>query len=616
MLCPNCNNEIGEENSTCKFCEENAKLEEIKTEEVSKPIEEKKVEPTKEVPNTNESRRSILTVVGVAVVLLIMLVVACKVFVFSKDAEGMFKEYINKGIKSLAVPKEFNSIDVGVSLGFETDIEELEVLSGMNLSMNTQFDKKKEEAAVKLNINGKEDKLLNIEGILKDKKLYIKEESIFSKFLEITLTDEQIESINEIFLSEDLTFSQKANMKKATEQLNIEINKRLKKEYFKSENTKITIDGKEVSVKDNTLTLTIEEMGKILEDTLNSLKYNEKFLACYESEEEVKANLDMLIDYAESMYYSYGEEKITIHIYTKGLTSSFKGIAIEVEDGDNKALISILKKNNKNYVIECKAISGEEEIKLFSGNIEVIKNNVNKVEAKIEINITDMGKITLNVASEVKYNKGVNKPDVTSYVNIEDLTDDEFDEIYENVYDNPIFEQFSDYFMGSGYDDYDDDIVYTKDTKMSLKDYYDENEVEYTVPAGYRCYGQSDGYALYTIEKGDDYIDVDVDIEYGDVEENIAYKKGYVDNYSSYDSYKDVNVTDVTTKTVNGKEYKTFTLSYVYESGYGSYKTTYKEHYYFLEINDEYTYVVEINTTNDVSISEQDLNKFLDVVIK
>ena len=133
---------------------------------------------------------------------------------------------------------------------------------------------------------------------------------------------------------------------------------------------------------------------------------------------------------------------------------------------------------------------------------------------------------------------------------------------------------------------------------------YDGYTVKYNVPDGFEASSyNSEDMKMYMDE---DYNSVSVYINNNTVD---TYMKSLEEEYVLTSSlYKNQQISEIKTYTVNGKEYKFRTMTY--DDEYGSYVNL----YFAYELDNEYCYVVEVETEGG-NMSMETVKYFLDVTV-
>lgn len=680
MKCPNCNKEIDEGSAFCIFCgkpvdakpatEEAVKVEEVvKTEEDTPIVEEKKVveevitddeliveekpaaapvqeevvkqpEAEKKPEYTvapkatsgqsaqTKKRHSIITVAILGVVMLLAIIIGIVCLSLSSSPEKVYKAMITAFSNSMIANDAITNSQANISgaVEIETDIEELEeMVNELAVSANLQYDLDTREIIAKAKIDKGSDSYLDGQIFMNilEKKMYIGEANLFDKLISIEIPEEALTQINEIWGEDEQLTVDKSVAKTAAKRFSKAINDNLLDEYFSSQKVTVNIEGKNKNVKDNALILTGEQVKTVYTNALETLKNDDKFLACYKDEEQMKDTLETLIDEIEDMEI---EGTMEVHYYTSGLFNSFVGAAIvSTDEYDDQAVIEIIAADKNVYNVALKAISSGDEEELLTATVTVNKLDKDEMDVVVDLDIEDVGSITVKAAGSTIYGKDVETMDIANAVDYEDLTDDDMTEIAENLQDSALYSLIETYMDDSS--DYDDDYTYDDDdtSDYDLPDgvtleegegcvlTYDDDVVKFLVPSTFEEDYGGNSYRAYSKEVNYDYAEVDVDAEYATVDEYSQEIAESLDYLEDMDGYSDMTVSDIEEVEVNGVTFKKRTTSY--KSTIGSYSFTYVTTYYYTKITDEYTYVVAVSDDEEL-MTEAELTKFLTITIE
>lgn len=693
MKCPNCNNENEANNKFCIHCgnplpqeetpvQQEPVIENVEKEEVpvSPQVEEKtvveNVEETKVVNEVKETvsqpvkpqqtvapnaastqtaqtkqRRSLITILLAGIIVLILLVIIL-VTVLGGGPKKLYKNSIKNGINDL-----FNAEAYDAKNAKSTAIIELsssdsnyKTLDGIKADANVQFDLEKEQALIKVKVDQNNNSYLdlNLFGDLKDKKAFLEEKNLFNKIVGVDIPDDVIEQINEVIDIENLATKDTSKERKAMSKTLIKaINDNLESSYFSKNKVTVKIDDKDKKVKDNILTLTESELKVFLTNFANTLKNDEEFLKNYEvisgERDTLVGLLEEILDSADSLADSSTSEnpnQIQIHYYTSGMFNDFVGIGAIVlsEDAEDSNAIEIMKTSKDDvYTLGISEESSYGSKKETSFKMKVNKFDKNDVD--VEFDLTDVGlPMTIKMKTTSEYNKGIDTFDTSKAVNINDLTQEDYEEIMENLQNSPLYsaiEMLSNYFDMDDvlddtgdltFDDEDDDDETSEDVKIDVEDnqsYVLSNgynssidAVVFNVPSTFSEYEDSeDDYRIFKKEKGTDYVArayIDIASSYTDPEEYLKRQVETMDYiYEDPEFYYDINISDIETVKVNGREYSKIVIEY----GYGSSHTLKSKELYYVTKVGNCCYVVNISDEYDL-VTDDEINEFLKISTK
>ena len=220
---------------------------------------------------------------------------------------------------------------------------------------------------------------------------------------------------------------------------------------------KTLIDEKDTKVNSNTLVLTKEKMNSISKTIATVLKDDEEFIKAFDKISDTNSTKEDLEEFIKEDNTNDFVES-TIIIYTKGLLNEFVGLKISTDD-DNKTNLLLVKENEKLYKAEFK--NDNEIVLTISFKFNSISDN--KVDLTLNLDIPKALNIEVNSKYSVKYNDAFNKKDITSNVNINDLTEEDTNTIMTNLMEceglkkliekiQPLVESFMDSFDGNDYE--------------------------------------------------------------------------------------------------------------------------------------------------------------------
>lgn len=676
MKCSKCNQEIEETSAFCPFCgapvekeektqqeeqDESIVQEETDTKEETQPasdepkeevkVEEKEVvkEKTKEVvkENTktevkketenkednkkasdsqNKKRHSVITMIVLGAVIVALIAIIILVVVFSsKGPDSLYKDFIKSALSDLYAGdlNTASSANINATVETATTIEELkEALEGLKVNINTQYDSASKQMILGLNVDKNSDSYLNLKALMdiNNKAMYLSESNLYDKLIKYDIPEENLEILNEAF--ENTASVDKSAQKKAAVKIADAINNNLTEDMFAKQNVTVNINGEDKNVKDNTLTLSLEQFKTVFSNAISTLKLDEDFLNLYVDREQITASLDTLAESLDSI--SDLEGNVTIHYYTSGITNKFVGVAVVLEDAQQMEFVFELINTDKNlYESNLKVANYNGETQdILNATITINKSTNTEKDMLISVNIPQSGTIDFKILVSEVYNSGIETIDTANSVSSEELTDEDLETISENYENSKLYEVLSDYGidMGSslnpGTDTSSEREVpkgITLEPGQSFVQSYEDDTVIFEVPNSIEEEYAGLSYQSFSKElnnRATAYIDVNVDwYTLDEYEDNIASLSEY---YTEEDEYFDVSVSDREEVEIAGRTYykKDFTYSY----GSGSYTYTSKQTYYYLPITDEYIYSVEVSDDDGI-VTNSDIEKLLTIDI-
>lgn len=665
MKCSNCNKEIEDSSAFCPFC--GAKVEnvaEVKEEKKDTNVEEKtqdvaeepvveekkevvveekheevkaeepKVESTEKVTSTvnttsnttnsqKKQRHSIITLaIGIAIILVILIIAL--VAVGAKSPEKLYKSFIKSQVTEMLAGDAVtsNSANVSTTVEISTDISSLkDVADGLRVDSNVQYNIEDKQAVVSLNVDKKTDSYLALKSMadLSQNKVYVSESNLFDKVIMADISEEYQDMIKEYTGEEGITVPSKSTAKKAAKEVYSAIDDNLSKDLFTRQSVTVNISGKDKKVKDNQMTITSEQLKDVIQNVTKTLKMDNDFLSCYTDRDEVVEALDQL----ETAVDDLDDEDMTIniHYYTSGLTNKFVGVAVVASSSSNyEAILEVINTSKNVYEINLKETQYSSTSTVATATLTVNKLSKNEKDVTLSTELEDYGNLSVRVAYSASYNKAIEAMDTSSAVDYNDLTDEDMETIYTNFEDSKLYEAFSSYIddaldslgiSSSPTTKRDVPAGITLGKDQSFVESYDDDVVVFTVPTTFE--EEYSGLSYQRFSKDDKtketaYIDVDCNWDtLEEYENSIDTTASY---YTEASGYKDVKVSDREEVKVGDNTFYKKTLEYTYESG--SYSYTQKTTYYYIEINDEYVYSVEVDDQDGI-VKDTEIEKMLTI---
>lgn len=329
----------------------------------------------------------------------------------------IFTSTIDKTFEKITMQNDVNSVVGNVSLktNLHSDnktIEKmLDIVNNLDVNFKYGIDFNNDNIHTALDANYNQDELVDISTCIESNGLYINLKDIYDKTMLIPIK-KYINSVVALFNQNDIKIISKS--------LNDAINDSLKDKYFVKKNTKVILNGEEVSVIKNTLTLNNSNLNKIIDDMKEKLSNNDEFLNSLSqilniTNEEAKNKIES-INNNNSI-----QEIITISLYTK----ENNVVGFEIARTSNAGLsLLVLKDNETNYSYEIK-----NSVDSYKGNVEVNKNNDN-INLKISSN-SDKISGTINIDITYEKNKDIDDFVKNDIVEIEKVTEQERTEMFD-----------------------------------------------------------------------------------------------------------------------------------------------------------------------------------------
>ncbi len=674
MKCPKCNNEIEDGSAFCTFC--GSPIEKVEpvaqqevaqpAQEVEQPVQEETVTETpvttqpvaeekevaQNVVNNNEEvnktvtsnvtkttvapegkkapagRHSLITIILAAVAFVVVIAVILTVVLCSKSSEQLFKDAVKSAISEMYTGKAATADSANVSASVEllTDNEDIEeYVDGLKFDANVQYDLKEKQVVFGLNAAQGKDSYLaaKVMADLVNYDVYLQEDNIYDKIVKLELPDEAKDQIEEVIpADEDLTVDKAAN-KKVAKIITKTINDNLTKDLFNREKVTVNIVGKDKKVKDNTMTMSIGKLQEIVGNVAKTLKMDNEFLSLYKDRDAVVEALDMLEQFADEEDM---EGEVVIHLYTSGMSNKFVGLAAVLKSEEGYDIIGEVINTKKNvYEINLKMASGTREETVGTATITVNKSTKDTFDATFSADVEDFGNITVNYVTTQKYNKGIEPLDTASAVNSEDLSEEDLEEIMENLENSKLYEVLSqftsidDYIDDSPVSSEEDDMTSTAKklpagVKIADNQHfvfnYDDKCIVYNVPKGFEAYADDDEYVLYSYDTDDAYCNVNV-VAYWNIDDIPEEIQGEYDYYleDGAEYYKEAKLSDPEKITVGDYTFTKQTITAIDTNDYVS-----VQEYYYTELPNGRAYLVEVDN-EDNTITESQIKEFLTIEV-
>lgn len=402
-------------------------------------------------------------------VLVVLIVVAVVTYIATMATpKKVFVSSLDKVFESMNETSDINTVVGDMTLDINVDTEEdneiYDILNSLDVKLDYAVDYENKKMNFGLDSSYEEKELLTLHAYAKDENAYVYLDEVFNKYIQVPL-----EGYSEIFDTEKMM----TNYKTIISEIEKALDSSLKDEYFTSEKTTLTIDGKETDVTKNILNLNNENYKILSKDIATSLN-NDTFIKSVaeltETEEaDIKESLENAIngDIEEI-------EDLTISIYTTGMTK--KVVAFEVKDASDTLLVTAEKNDTYNF-----ELSGEDK---FNGTVKVSEKdgkNVLSVTVNVE-DTTENIKVTVSLEMTYKYNETIEDVDTSNYVAMDSLTENDQTTIMMNLMTNEGIAELMELFSGlySTDTDYSDDYTYdySDDSDYDYDyDYYDTSDV-------------------------------------------------------------------------------------------------------------------------------------------
>lgn len=611
----NTTSETKQEDNVSEIIQDNTtpetKQEETKKYETFKPIQDAGQKKTKK-----KGKKGIL----ISLLILIIAVVGLGAYYYFgiyTNPQTVYKEAIKEGINALGgTSEEITTMKSKVKLGINVELEDnikysageyvddiLDLINNTEIGMEVQVDKEKQQVVYKLDSTYENEDLIKMNMLIdaKEESAYMQLEQFFEKVLRIEVDDvETYETLKSAFETEGLTLAEEATQAKALKIINKEVSKVIKAEYCSKEKEKIEIDSKEVSVDAYILEMTGKELIEELKTVAENLKDNKDYIKCFENEEEIKEQLEYMIESLEDIEVE--DSVFTMTLYRRGIKQETVRVDFKVK-ANNVVLEAQVTKEEDGYKFEI--LYGRETVIRGTVKIEEVNENTRKTNTKIEIK--EIGKIEVKAETSVVTGEKIDTLDTENAIDMDELTEEDMMEAYEKLEESKLYELVEKYVelftgnsLGNSTSSNNNNInnpssSTTKTTENQIVTYSGKTTINYEIPTGYKSEYTSDTYKTFS----KDDTRVVVSSYYSGKDE---YLESMVDSYmkiyeeSSY--YKNVTKSPEKTMQVGDKTFYYIELSYEY------YNEQYKYIFICTPVNDKEIYTVQVSTIGEFNQSE------------
>ena len=260
----------------------------------------------------------------------------------------------------------------------------------------------------------------NIKVQYQDETLFISS-NMFKEVIKAELDDLNMRDLETMFDTLDSVSSNVTYDEKDVEQVLVSLRDALKdavnKDDIKTENAKITLDGKEQSVKKYTLTIDKKNVGDVVKAVVESLADDDKMVSMIATtagvdKSQVKELLKTVTtkDALKSISDGMGDVSINIVVYAKGMVNEPVGVDVVVKSGKETVLTfkstTTDKEDNLTLEVEEQKISlvttksKDKKVSVLKYNGDEIATMTsrawedNKVDFDIELNVDTLNKLS------------------------------------------------------------------------------------------------------------------------------------------------------------------------------------------------------------------------------
>ena len=342
--------------------------------------------------------------------------------IFAKTVEDMFQ----------MSEKEVNARTAKVGLELSADIESTDpeiramnqILNAIKINFTTELDLDKKILNANILATYDDEQIVSLDGLIQDEKLYVYLRDLYSRYIEVN--EQYLEGM-------DLSTIFETTSDTASKDLLNDIKQILLDEINSREFTQEKVELNDKNVQKSTLRLTSKEVLGI------TLKIMEKVYE-YQPTEEYRILIQDLKDEIE-----YSEETnnyIDISIYTEGFKNEMvKADIVLVNVEADEVIVFEVNKNSSNETVISMAINEEStQVSQAAKLIELTINeeNENKGSIEMKMNIEEGYSVAVTVKYDVEYNVTIEERNTQNSIEIDSLTDADFNEIMSNIQDNEI----------------------------------------------------------------------------------------------------------------------------------------------------------------------------------
>lgn len=369
--------------------------------------------------------------------------------------EKLFGKLIDEAFELKEDVKSYR-MELGIAASVNTDNEDLKaIIEGLNVKSITEIDLNKKIFNENLKISHEDNSIIDLNALIENDKAYIYSKDLFSKYIQIP--EEDVGDLKNVFTQTDTDNKALENDFKQI------LKDELKPERLSQEN--VTLNGKRTTK--STLKLTAKETLELTNKVL-SKAYD------YTKEENLKTLIEEIDTTIKDEEYN-SKDYIEITLYTQGLKSELVKAEINVVDMDYEEIVLLLEINieTKNKY-EIRVLSNEESTKkeeaaeMFTVKVHLEDEHNGTIKVKLNIDEDSSIIIRMNVKEEI--NPTIENRDVQNSVNMNELTELDYMEIYNNLQKNEILYNI---FLSLMFNtDNDEDLEFDND------DYYEFQEPE------------------------------------------------------------------------------------------------------------------------------------------
>lgn len=404
---------------------------------------------------------------GVVIVLLVLLAaiiggLAYYYFQIYTNPKVVYQQMIKKAADACTLsepmPEEISTVKAKIKADVDLKIDEeyleegveeiLDIVNEIEAAVDLQMDINQEKMLLGVDSDYQGEKLIKLEALIdaKNEEGYLKLEPITNDVVDMESAeidyeslqegfDEVKEALEEVLKGANSIFVDEKAQKKAMRIFSDECAKIIKKEYVSKDKEKISVNGKDVNADKYVLKMTYEQMVNEFVTIYENLNKNEEFLNCWSDSKQIKSEFESMINSLKTEKFDETESTIAVNLYRTGLKQEFIRVDFVSESNGEKVTLRIEKQGE---VYAYKAIMLGQE--MFSGTVKVEKADEEITKLGLTLKIEKMMELALNVEVAASINGEFKGFDTKNAINPEEISEDEKQEIKENLENSKLYE--------------------------------------------------------------------------------------------------------------------------------------------------------------------------------
>ena len=546
---------------------------------------------------------AIIIIAIIALVAVYFLVFSTPQYIFASTVDSIF----NMKAQTYNTVKSAVTLNGSVQFEDESINEQLTDLENFSINIGSQIDYQNQSEIVDLGLQYEDESVVGARFYFKDGEMYTLLDGLYDDYIKVDLETEQANLMQELL---DLTKVQgkQENLIKAMSILGNEIKGQISNVgTFEKSTEQMTLNGENKNVTRVSLLFNAQEFSTVVINVCNNLANNNEFIQCFEESPK-----DDLLDIVASLEDGEpsSDDTVRISIYTQGLLNETIGLGLDLNLADNTELsinMNIMKETDDLYTVSY--TQGDNYI---NGRIEIARaenTEENQTgDAKITLEVSDLGTMELNMGYAYSYNQAVDEVDTRNSVNAEVLTQEDMNTILENLMERPVIGELMTNIISSSMNNNSNTLGTT-----TLQNQVSDNSyiVTYEIPTEFMYDSSLSTDSLKSFTTINNDIQASTSIKY--YTDDQAYINLVDNNYSIYTNntfYNNVSVSDLQTLSVGNYEFKYKSISY--ETTTGSVNQSISLWY---RLNNEYIYTVDINSIG-TTISDDIIMPFLNIQVQ